>query len=100
LNSGITIAWQNIPTQKGGWADWSKVGTKKDNPAEIMNTIRNGDRDFYVIGDQVSWLPGWKEGAVAVAQEVVAMVTKVKGFAMLQIEHVPDMKTLIQGHGY
>jgi monoamine oxidase len=100
LNSGITIAWQNIPTQKGGWADWSKVGTKKDNPADIMNTIRNGDHDFYVIGDQVSWLPGWKEGAVAVAQEVVAMVTKVKGFAMLQIEHVPDMKTLIQGHGY
>jgi monoamine oxidase len=100
LNSGITIAWQNIPTQKGGWADWSKVGTKKDNPADIMNTIRNGDHNFYVIGDQVSWLPGWKEGAVAVAQEVVAMVTKVKGFAMLQIEHVPDMKTLIQGHGY
>jgi hypothetical protein len=30
----------------------------------------------------------------------VAMVTKVKGFAMLQIEQVPDMKTLIQGHGY
>ncbi len=100
LNSGITIAWQNIPTQKGGWADWSKVGTKKDNPADIMNTIRNGDHNFYVIGDQVSWLPGWKEGAVAVAQEVVAMVTKVKGFAMLQVEQVPDMKTLIQGHGY
>jgi monoamine oxidase len=100
LQSGITIAWQNIPTQKGGWADWSKVGTKKDNQTEIMNAIRNGDRDFYVIGDQVSWLPGWKEGAVAVAQEVVAMVTGVKGFAMAQIEKVPDMKTLIQGHGY
>ncbi len=107
LRNGITIAWQNIPTQKGGWVDWSKVPVEGRNEAErnraraaVMNAIRRGDRNFYFIGDQVSWLPGWKEGAVAVAQEVYALITKMPGFAMLQIEQVPDTQALVQGHTY
>jgi monoamine oxidase len=107
LRHGVTIAWQNIPTQKGGWADWSKVPVEGRTEEEramaraaVMNAIRRGDKGFFVIGDQVSWLPGWKEGAVAIAQEVVAMVTRIPQFAMLQIEQVPDTRALIQGHLY
>jgi monoamine oxidase len=100
LQHGITIAWQNIPTQKGGWADWSQVGKTEREQLTIMNGIRKGDNGFFVIGDQVSWLPGWKEGAVAIAQEVVALIEKVPNFAMLQIQKVPDTKTLIEGHLY
>jgi monoamine oxidase len=100
LKSGITIAWHNIPTQKGGWADWSKVDKDPQRQAEMMNTIRNGDHNFFVIGDQVSWLPGWKEGAVCVAEELFGVLAMAKDFSILNIEQVPNTRELVQGFAY
>ena len=65
-----------------------------------MNTIRKGQHNFHVIGDQVSWLPGWKEGAAAVASEIFGVLTKVKDFSILEIEQVPNTAALVQGHMY
>jgi monoamine oxidase len=100
LKSGVTIAWHNIPTQKGGWADWSKVDKNPERQAEMMNTIRSGDHNFYVIGDQVSWLPGWKEGAVCVAEETFGVLAMAKDFSILEIEQVPDTQALVKGVVY
>ena len=100
LTNGITIAWQNIPTQRGGWVDWQYVAEKPEEQARIMNTIRKGQHNFHVIGDQVSWLPGWKEGAAAVASEIFGVLTKVKDFSILEIEQVPNTAALVQGHMY
>lgn len=100
LRHGISIAWQNIPTQKGGWADWKKVTDNPERQAEIMNKVRLGNRNFHVIGDQVSFLPGWKEGAVLSALEVFGKVTQVKGYILPTLSRVPDTRALIEGYQY
>lgn len=110
LTHGISIAWQNIPTQKGGWCDWKKVETNKctwlseengqDQHAAIMNTIRQGENNFHVIGDQVSFLPGWKEGAVMSASEVFGKTTKFLEYQLPKVTSVPNTKALVEGYQY
>ena len=100
LQYGISIAWQNIPTQKGGWSDWQKLGGTSEEQAKIMNQVRLGSQNFHVIGDQVSFLPGWKEGAVLSALEVFAKVTQVQGYTLPVLSRVPDTRALIEGYQY
>lgn len=64
IDLGLSIAWQNVPWQLGGWADdWSC-----DNriPQTLLDPEPSGKR-FWVSGDQVSYLSGWQEGAVRVS---------------------------------
>jgi monoamine oxidase len=79
LDLGVTIAWQNIPYIRGGWTQWHLVGEDpEENPQESVdhfNSIIAGtgivggpeNRNFFIVGDQASSLPGWQEGAVASA---------------------------------
>lgn len=105
LHHGISIAWQNIPTQLGGWTNWKALESGKhrkgDRTAvEILNTIRQGDNNFFIIGDQVSFLPGWQEGAVQSALEVFGVVAQVEGYVMPEVTEVPDTVKLVEGHLY
>ena len=77
LQDGVAIAWQNIPYIKGGWAQWHVV----DNAVMHFNVIDQGtgvynaangqlsDPNFFIVGDQISSLPGWQEGAIASRSE-------------------------------
>jgi len=105
LYAGISIAWQNIPTQLGGWTNWkaleSGIQRAGDRTAvEILNNLRKGDKGFMIIGDQVSFLPGWQEGAVQSALEVFAVIAGVPGYVMPEVTEVPDTVKLVQGHLY
>jgi monoamine oxidase len=64
-SKGISIAWQNVPFQEGGWAEWDPQMT------EPYNRLLHPDGNFWVAGDQMSYLPGWQEGAVLSARYVV-----------------------------
>ncbi|MEA2463816.1 MAG: monoamine oxidase [Acidobacteriota bacterium] len=81
LELGLSIAWQNIPYQLGGWADdWSCDKT-------IPQTLLKPEGRFWVAGDQVSYLSGWQEGAVRSAHHVIAEIAGVvvgKTESMLQ----------------
>lgn len=66
--TGLSIAWQNVPYIGGGWAEWD---SKKPEHREAYNRLLLPDGHFYVGGDQVSYLPGWQEGAVLSAEHVV-----------------------------
>ncbi len=72
MKHGLAIAWQNIAHIKGGWADWSTLG---ENQAFYYNNLTNGNQNFYIVGDQLSALPGWQEGAVVSAINAVNKVT-------------------------
>lgn len=106
LEQGISIAWQNIPTQKGGWTNWENIQPYKDEngkvrtPVEILNNLRRGDNNFHIIGDQISFLPGWQEGAVQSALEVFAKVTELDRYNLPVAASVPNSKELIFGHMY
>jgi monoamine oxidase len=66
---GVSIAWQNVPFQLGGWAsDW---GCAPDN-TPIPDTLLKPEGRFWIAGDQVSYLSGWQEGAVLSAHHVIS----------------------------
>ncbi len=71
---GLSIAWQQVPHQMGGWADWD---WSKAEQAAAYNRLLAPDRHFFACGDQVSYLSGWQEGAVLSAQNVVRQITSV-----------------------
>jgi monoamine oxidase len=94
LGAGLAIAWQNVEHLRGGWAQWQNV----KNGTAAYNRLLEGDREhhFFVIGDQMSYLPGWKEGAVASAQHA-ATSTSVPTYSAPQVETVPDSRLLVEG---
>lgn len=106
LDKGLTIAWQNIPTQGGGWVEWSVVKTKPGgmSSAEMMDAVREGGHNLHIIGDQVSFLPGWKEGAIAVAEEAVVYALVELGimgqkgdFVRQPVSAVPNTAATLRG---
>jgi monoamine oxidase len=71
IELGLSIAWQNIPWQLGGWADdWSC-------DKEIPPVLLKPEGRFWVAGDQVSYLSGWQEGAVRSAHHVISSIAGV-----------------------
>jgi monoamine oxidase len=93
-DKAISIAWQNIPNEGGGWANWDS-----GNPAhaEAYSRLLAPDRRFYVTGDQVSQLPGWQEGAMMSAQHVVEQIAGRRLKAVPRILHAPNTRRLNQG---
>jgi len=96
---GLSIAWQNVPFQHGGWVDWGS--DEADDKAYA--TLLAPDRRFYVVGDQVSTLPGWQEGAMMSAEHVISQITgpraKLLGAAPGHAVHAPNSRRLVQGRG-
>lgn len=98
LDAGLSIAWQNIEHIRGGWAQWQNVHPDMRVRTLTYNTLVAGDpaSRFFVCGDQLSQLAGWKEGAVASALHTVSMVT-VPGFVAPRVESVPDSRIMVEG---
>ena len=69
---GLSIAWQQVPFQQGGWADWDWGNPEQ---AAAYERLLAPDKRFYVCGDQVSYLSGWQEGAILSAHHVVRQLT-------------------------
>ena len=95
-DKAISIAWQNIPSEGGGWADW-KPGSEAD--AKAYSRLLAPDRRFYVVGDQVSQLPGWQEGAMMSAQHVVEQIGGRRLKTVPLIKRAPNTRRLVQGRG-
>lgn len=91
-NKGISIAWQNIPFQEGGWANWDYAGGEK-----AYERLLGPDRDFYILGDQVSPLPGWQEGAMISAEHVIEQIAEMRPKTGLDIHEMPSTQRLVQG---
>ena len=68
IETGMSIAWQNVPYIGGGWAEWNSSDPAQ---AKAYQRLLKGDGRFHVGGDQVSYLPGWQEGAILSAYHVV-----------------------------
>jgi monoamine oxidase len=106
LRDGLAIAWQNMPYIKGGWAYWQSVGTEQEAARHFNNLSQGtGVHDaagelsqpiFFVVGDQLSSLPGWQEGAIAAALNALTRMARPD----LEIPHLaklPDTRLLVEG---
>jgi len=72
VDSGGSIAWEQVPYQLGGWADDWKCDT------ETYKRLLKPEGRFWVAGDQVSYVSGWQEGAVLSAHHVIDGIAKPK----------------------
>jgi monoamine oxidase len=91
----ISIAWHKIPNERGGWADWSSTNQQD---AEAYSRLLRPDRRFYIVGDQVSTLPGWQEGAMMSAEHVVGQITGLLRMAApTRVLRAPNSRRLVQG---
>jgi monoamine oxidase len=91
---GLSIAWQNVPYQRGGWARWSDKSTEdRDAYARLLEP----DGRFQVIGDQVSTLPGWQEGAMMSAEHAIDRVAGLLRLEKRTVPHAPSSRRIAQG---
>lgn len=106
LKDGLAIAWQNMPHIKGGWAYWQAVG-EPEYSTKQFNAIAQGsgisdskgelsDACFFIVGDQISSLPGWQEGAIAAAINVITRMAK-PGLEIPHLENLPDTRLMVEG---
>ena len=107
LKDGVAIAWQNMPHIKGGWAYWQAVG-EASYAAEQFNNITQGsgiydedtgdytDPTFFIVGDQVSSLPGWQEGAIASALNALKRIAD-PAQKVPHLESLPDTRLMVEG---
>lgn len=100
LKHGLAIAWQNMPYQKGGWAQWPQT---VDNYLAHFNNLTKGDlpdesgnNTFYIVGDQLSHLSGWQEGAVASALNAVCQLADLD-YSVPDIDMLPDTRLTVEG---
>ncbi|MBC2900782.1 flavin monoamine oxidase family protein [Streptomyces cupreus] len=90
---GMSIAWKKVPSQLGAWADW-----RGDDPEhkKMYSTLiyPQGQDNFFVIGDQVSALPGWQEGALMSAEWASQWIIEGKRAARRPVKRAPDARSL------
>ncbi len=103
LRDGVAIAWQNMPYIKGGWAQWHVV----ENAVAHFNVLDQGtgvyDSDgelsnpvFFIIGDQISSLPGWQEGAIASALNAISRLAR-PDLEIPYLSALPDTRLMVEG---
>lgn len=96
-DKAISIAWQNITNEGGGWANWDP---HNDNHSKAYTRLLRPEGKFYVTGDQVSQLPGWQEGAMMSAQHVVEQIARPRPLLEAPgIIRAPNTRRLIHGRG-
>ncbi len=97
IDLGLSIAWHHVPYQMGGWADWDKV------PAVHYETLLDADGRVIIAGDQVSYLPGWQEGAMLSAHHVLRKIAREPRLMAMKTaaEHIPapNTRAMTEGSG-
>ncbi len=102
LENGVAIAWQHMPYIKGGWAQWHLVGDGVKDNVKHFNQLMQGtgidgsEPNFFVVGDQLSSLTGWQEGAIAAALNALSRAA----YPDLEIPHLaslPDTRIMVEG---
>ncbi|MEM6795193.1 MAG: FAD-dependent oxidoreductase [Acidobacteriota bacterium] len=103
LGDGVAIAWQNMPHIKGGWAQWYAVQDSADHFNQLVQGTgivdergEPGDPVFFIVGDQLSSLPGWQEGAIASALNALSRYA-LPEFELPYLLALPDSRIIVEG---
>jgi monoamine oxidase len=67
VETGVTIAWHQMNHMLGCAAQWDEELYKR-----WFATLQAPIGSHYLMGDQVSYHPGWQEGAIASAHHAIA----------------------------
>ena len=67
VETGVTVAWHQMNHMLGCAAQWDEPLFK-----QWFKTLQTPVGNHYLMGDQVSYHPGWQEGAMASAHHAIA----------------------------
>lgn len=67
VETGVTVAWHQMNHMLGCAAQW-----EEDLYKRWFTTLQKPIGSHYLMGDQVSFHPGWQEGAIASAHHAIA----------------------------
>jgi monoamine oxidase len=67
VETGVTVAWHQMNHMLGCAAQWEEELYKR-----WFTTLQKPIGSHYLMGDQVSYHPGWQEGAIASAHHAIA----------------------------
>ena len=84
---------------KGGWAQWKYVtGNVQHYNQIIQGTGVDGAKEpsFFIVGDQVSSLPGWQEGAIASALNAISRLAR-PDLELPHLSALPDTTLMVEG---
>lgn len=96
-STGMSIAWHKVPTQLGAWAHWEPSDMNHKNWYSTL-LYPQGRDNFFVIGDQVSALPGWQEGALMSADWAYDWIVNGRRSTRMAVTQVPDSRALTVGN--
>lgn len=98
LERGVAIAWQNMAHIKGGWAQWQYVENNVHHYNHIIQGtgVDGSNPCFFIVGDQVSSLPGWQEGAIASALNAITRLAR-PDLMLPYLSALPDTKLMVEG---
>lgn len=98
LDRGVAIAWQNMAHIKGGWAQWQYVENNVHHYNHIIQGtgVDGSNPCFFIVGDQVSSLPGWQEGAIASALNAITRLAR-PDLMLPYLSALPDTKLMVEG---
>jgi monoamine oxidase len=69
FETAFSVSWQNVPWNKGGWAQYSLEARQSAYPVFLRP-----DGRFYFAGDHVSYMSGWMTGALESGRQVAASI--------------------------
>jgi monoamine oxidase len=95
-DKGISIAWQKVQYQFGAWADWHPDNVRHGEWYQTLISPQ-GDGHFFVLGDQVSTLPGWQEGALMSAEWVLDSLARGRRTLEGTVKRVPNAREVTGG---
>lgn len=71
FQNSFSVAWQRIPYNLGGWANWSE-----SMRADLYPLLNEPDGPFHLAGEHLTYLGGWMAGAFESAKAVVKTIAE------------------------
>lgn len=59
FENGFSVAWHRVPYSLGGWPVYNEATRQQYYPR-----LLEPDGRIYLVGEHLSYLPGWIEGAL------------------------------------
>lgn len=69
VEKGLSVAWNKVPYQMGCSPEW-----KSEDRETHFKVLQKPDRRHYLVGDQMSFVSGWQEGAARSAHAAIAHI--------------------------
>jgi monoamine oxidase len=91
-SKAVSIAWNQAEGQSGGVALWDSA--KADDNRAYQRLLAPDGR-FFVIGDQVSPLPGWQEGAFLSSEHAVLQISGKRPSIVSELERSPETRRMM-----